>query len=169
MLKIFNDLKPFFRDSYTRINVRAYARIRKISPPSASDLLNRLHKEGLLIQQKEKNYIYYTINRENRLFIGLSRAYWLLELERSNLIAHLEKELISPLIVLFGSFSKAEITKTSDIDLAVFTPSKKTISIEQFEKKLKRKIHIFTFASQNEAPKELLKNILNGLVIRGSW
>jgi len=66
MLKIFNDLEPFFRDNYQRINVREYARIRKMSPPSASALLSNLEKEGLLNVEKEKNYIYYHANREDR-------------------------------------------------------------------------------------------------------
>ena len=60
MLTIFNNLKPFFEDNYRRISVREYARIIKISPPSASKLLNNLEKEGLLTKEK-KNYTYITL------------------------------------------------------------------------------------------------------------
>ena len=123
MLKIFNNLEPFFQDDYRRINVREYARIEKISAPSASALLKNLEKEVLLFKEEEKNYIYYSANRENKIFIDLSRVYWFMKFKEIGLINHFEKELIDPLIILFGSFCKAEIKSNSDIDLAIFTIS----------------------------------------------
>ncbi len=170
MLKIFNDLEPFFRDNYQRINVREYARIRKMSPPSASALLSNLEKEGLLNVEKEKNYIYYHANREDREFIELSRIYWHKIFQKTGLIKYFEKELIEPIIILFGSFSKAEIKKNSDIDLAVFTFSTKKLETAKYEKVLGRKIQIFTFKDKNDIKnKELLNNILNGYKIIGGW
>ena len=56
MLNIINNLKPFFEDCYGRINVREYARIIKISPPTASKILLELNKEGLLLMENDKNY-----------------------------------------------------------------------------------------------------------------
>lgn len=54
MLKIFNNLEPFFENNYKRINVREYARLKKISPPTASKLLSELQKEDLLEREDEK-------------------------------------------------------------------------------------------------------------------
>ena len=159
---------PFFRDNYRRINVREYARIRKISPPSASELLNRLKKEDLLVREKERNYIYYSADKESKMFIELSRVYWGMQLK--GLIEHIEKQLINPLIILFGSFSKAEVKHDSDIDLAIFSVSNKKISLGRFEKLLKRKLQLFMFKSRKEIKnKELFNNILNGYIISGSW
>ncbi len=169
MLRLLIELEPFFRNNYIRINVREYARIAKISPPTASKLLSNMQKEGLLKYEKDKNYKYYRADREGSLFAELSRIYWLLQIRRSGLTAYAEKELISPVVLLFGSFSKAEVKKDSDIDLAVFTPSKKTLDLKPFENKLKRKIQIFMFKSRKEAGEELLNNILNGVIIAGRW
>jgi predicted nucleotidyltransferase len=166
MLTIFNNLEPFFKDNYKRINVREYARIKKISPPSASTLLSKLNKEKLLNKEKEKNYIYYSANNENKQFIELSRIYWSQKFK--NLTEFIKNELISPTIILFGSFSKAEINVNSDIDLAIFSSSKTKINLEIFEKKFKREIQIFKFKNKKEVKnKNLLNNILNGFILEG--
>src|SRR3989338_495141 len=107
MLKIINDLRPFFEDNYRRINVREYARLLKISPPTASNLLHGYYEEGILKKEEEKQYIYYFANKENGLFIDLSRTYWKIQLEKAGMMNFFEKELMSPIIILFGSLSKA--------------------------------------------------------------
>ena len=170
MLKIFNDLKPFFKDNYRRINVREYARIVNISAPSASKLLSNFYKEGLLKKEYEKNYIYYFAKKESKLFVDLSRIFWFLQIENSGLIEYLQKELINQTIILYGSFSKAEVTQNSDIDLAIFTISKKNLYLENFERKLQRRIQVFIFKNRDDVKNnELLNNILNGYVILGGW
>ena len=170
MLKIFNNLKPFFEDNYRVINIREYARIVKISPPSASKLLKGYEKEGLLKSDKNRNYIDYRANSKSKLFMELSRIYWYFSFEKSGLVEFIEKNLLSPLIILFGSLNKAESKSDSDVDLAIFTPSKKTIDIKNFEKKIGRKVQIFMFKSQQDVKnKDLLNNILNGFIIKGGW
>ena len=169
MLKIFNDLRPFFEDSYKRIHVREYARIQKINPPSPSTLLKELKEEGLLIKEEDKNYLCYYANRENQIFIMLSRAYWYTQLKNIGLIGSIEKELILPVILVFGSFSKAEISQKSDIDIAIFNASKKP-NIEKFQKALNREIQLFIFKDRKDVKnKELLNSILNGFIISGGW
>ena len=161
---------PFFEDNYRRINVREYARIQKISPPTASKLLDGYYQERILKKEQDKNYIYYYANKESNIFIELSRIYWHIKLKKSGLIDSLKKELLNPVIILFGSLSKAEVHPNSDIDLAVFTVSKKKIDMAYFEKKLKREIQLFVFKTRdNVKNKNLLNNILNGYKIEGNW
>ncbi len=50
MLKIFNDLKPFFEDNYGRIHVRGYAALVKVSPPTASGMLKKFVQQGCVGQ-----------------------------------------------------------------------------------------------------------------------
>lgn len=170
MLKIFNDLEPFFKDNYRRINVREYARIISISPPSASKLLNQYKNEGLLKEEHHKKYIYYFANKESKIFVNLSKIYWLIQIENSGLIEYLKKELVTPIIILFGSFSKAEVTQNSDIDLTIFTNSTKNLYLDNFERKLQRRIQLFLFKGREEVKnKELLNNILNGLLLDSGW
>jgi len=165
MLEVINNLKPFFEDCYRRINVREYARIMHISPPTASKILAYYTKEGLLIKSIFKNYILFSADKESKKFIDLSRIYWSHKLKV--LTSFMDKKLIISGIVLFGSLSKAEVKSDSDIDLVVFT-HKKELNLEVFEKKLKRKIQIFWFKSlKSVKSKELTNNILNGYILQG--
>ena len=170
MLEIFNSLKPFFEDNYRKISVREYAKLQKISPPTASKLLNNFKKEELLNCYKEKIYIYYYASRENDLFVNLSRVYWFQVFSKIGLLEHFEKELINPIIILFGSFAKAEISPKSDIDIAIFSISKKKLDIRRFQDILKREIQLFMFKSKDDVKnKDLLNSMMNGFVLKGSW
>lgn len=167
MLEIFNDLKPFFEDCYRNISIREYARLTKISPPTASKLLKKFYKEGLLTKEPKLGYIMFQANRDEKKFIELSRFYWYHRIEESGLLEELEKELFLPCIILFGSLSKAETTKNSDMDLAVIAPTKE-LELKNYEKKIGRKIHIIQAPNFNELKSsELRNNILNGYVILG--
>lgn len=170
MLKIINDLSPFFEDNYRRINVREYARMQKISAPTSSHLLQDYLKEGILKKEEERLYFYYFANKESGLFVDLSRIYWKSVLEKLGIISFLTDQFLSPVIILFGSLSKAEAMANSDVDIGVFTPTNKKLNLEEFEKKLKRSIQLFVFRNRNDVKNtELLNNILNGYKISGSW
>lgn len=165
MLKIINDLQPFFEDCYRRINVREYAKIMNVSPPTASKLLTYYKAENLLLKDIYKNYILFYANKESSEFVHLSWLYWSYRLEE--LVSAIAEKLTNPVIVLFGSLSKAEAKHDSDMDLAVFA-HKKELNIEMFEKKLKRKIQVFWFRSLKDVKsKELANNIINGCVLKG--
>ena len=170
MLKIFDDLEPFFTDNYRRINVREYARMMNITPPTASKLLATYRDKGLINKEEDRNYIFYAANAENILFVHLSRVYWYLQLKKAGITDYLEKELTAPLAILFGSYSKAEVTKDSDIDIAIFTASQRAINMAHIEKKMNRKIHLFMFKKRDDVENpELLNNILNGFILLGRW
>lgn len=165
MLKIINDLKPFFYDCYRRINVREYAKIMHISPPTASKLLASYAAANLLLKTTYKNYILFYANKDSKDFIDLSRFYWRHKLKE--IVAFLEKRLADPTIILFGSLSKAEAKSDSDADLAVFA-QKRDLNLSSFEKKINRKIQIFWFESADKIKgKELANSILNGYILRG--
>lgn len=162
MIAIMHDLKPFFEDNYRRIGVREYAKVRRISPPTASTRLRQLHKEQLLKREVERrHHLYYAAPSE--LFKDLARAYWRQQL--APLLDNLEEATVTPVIVLFGSLAKGEARKDSDIDLALFTPSRPP-SIERFRG---RTVQAHAFRSLDEVPERLRQNILNGHRLRGSW
>jgi len=161
MLNIINNLKPFIEDNYREINVREYARITNISPPTASKLLNNYKEENLLNKKEDKGYILYSANRESEIFIDLARIYWKINLKET--IEYIKNKLFNPVIILFGSLSKAETTKNSDIDIAIFTKSKEKITV-------KDNIQVFRFKDREDVKnKELLNNILNGYKLSGEW
>ncbi len=171
MLKILDDLEPFFQDNYRRIHVRMYARMKNISPPTASKILNNYSRNNLLIKNEDKGYLEFHSNNENPLFIQMQRTYYLDRFTKVGLINHIKQHYISPVILLFGSFAKAEISENSDIDLAIFSVTKKNLDLTRFEKKLGRSIQLFQFKDRKTCEKnpELLNNILNGFPLQGSW
>ena len=75
MLKIINDLSFFFLDHNRKINVREYARLRKISPPTASKLLDEYAQEKLLKKEVFRNFIFYSANDNDQSFKDLQRIY----------------------------------------------------------------------------------------------
>ena len=170
MLEIINSLAPFFKDCYRRISVREYARLVKISPPTASKQLECYKRKGLLKKEVERQYFYYFADKDSWLFTELSRIYWRRRIENSGLLNFFEKEFFSPVVILFGSLAKAEAKADSDMDIAVFTSTNKIVNLKEFEKKLKRSIQLFVFSSRDAVKNpELLNNLLNGCVIKGSW
>ena len=161
MLKIFNNLEPFFEDAYRELSVREYGRLRKISPPTASKILKGFAKENLLIRKKQGIYLVFRANNEYHLFRDLAAAYWREKL--FHLLEDMHKEVLFKPITLFGSIVKAENTKNSDIDIYIGIPQKK-IDTRAIESKLKRKIQIhFSDSAKNE---NLLENIKKGVIIR---
>ena len=170
MLEIINSLAPFFEDCYRRISVREYARLVKISPPTASKQLELYKRKGLLKKEVERQYFYYFADKDSWLFTELSRIYWRRRIENSGLLNFFEKEFFSPVVILFGSLAKAEANADSDMDIAVFTSTNKIVNLKEFEKKLKRSIQLFVFGSRDAVKNpELLNNLLNGHIINGSW
>jgi predicted nucleotidyltransferase len=164
MLEIINKrLGVFFEDCYSEYGVREYSRLVKISPPSASKILKEFEKEGLLLSRVDRRNLLFRVNKDSKIMKDISRVYW--EMKLDSLTEHLEKYFPSA-IVLFGSLSKLEAKKDSDIDL-LFLGAKKEINIEKFEKKLNRKIQIFFYESLDKINKELKINIINGYILRG--
>jgi predicted nucleotidyltransferase len=165
MLKIINNLQPFFEDCYRRISVREYGKLISVSPPTASKLLKKYKKEGLLHQTKEYHHLLFNLNNENA--IDLCRIYWRNRLE--SLTKELKDTYAAPTIILFGSASKAELKQDSDIDIALITPKKTKIDITAHSKKLQREINLHTFHSLQKIKNIYLRNnIINGYTLAGT-
>ena len=166
MLDILNNLAPFFEDSYRSISVREYAKLVKISPPTASKVLKEFTKEHYLQQRTDRKHLFFTLNIENETAIALCRIYWKQRLQKIS--QEFQAKLTGASGILFGSLAKAEAKPNSDIDLAVFAPEKKTIDLKPFEKQLGRKISLYWFKSLSEVQNEYLRNnILNGVLLFG--
>lgn len=166
MLEIFNILRPFFEDNYRAISVREYAKLVKVSPPTASKILKEFTKDGLLHQRLERKHLFFTINIEHETAVDLCRLYWKQKLRK--LSQEFQVKLTGASSILFGSLAKAEVKSDSDIDIAIFAPEKKTIDLKPFEKILGRKISLYWFKSLSEIKNEHLRNnILNGVILFG--
>jgi len=168
MLDIINNLKPFFEDNYRKISVREYARIMRISAPTASKHLEAYHKNNLLQKERFRAYIFYFAQRDEPVFIHLCRIYWYHRIKNAGIIRHIEEKALDPLIILYGSASKAEISSGSDVDIAVVRVDE-PINLQNFRKSFGKELHVFSFKSVSEIKHPFLYSLTNGFILRGNW
>jgi predicted nucleotidyltransferase len=164
-------LKVFFDDPLPKgrgFQLRALARKVNLAPKSVGIYLKQLEKEGLVLKEKYENSTYplYRANRDNEIFRLYKKLDTVSSLFETGLVEHLQEKLMPDCIVLFGSASRGEDVKESDIDL--FVQCKETkVELDRFEKALGRKIHIFFTERFSSLSKELKNNIANGTVLKG--
>src|SRR3989338_5558433 len=106
MLRIIYELGPFFEDCYRSISVREYARIIKVSPPTASKMLKQFTKERYLLFREERGCLLFSLSTMNEEVADLCRVYWKQRL--SKLITEMKIKLTGGSAILFGSLVKAE-------------------------------------------------------------
>ena len=150
-------------------NVREIARIKSISPATASKALKSLHKDSFLKQRAFKNLVLYKANIESDKYRDLKIYYNIRKIKDSGLIEAINNFYLHPTIILFGSMSTGYDTETSDIDLVIISEKTTNLNLKPFEKKLKRKIQIFLIRKISDLRNEhLINNVLNSITIQGS-
>lgn len=158
-------MSPFFEDCYREVGVREYARLAGISPPTASKLLSQWEEEGLLLKSAFRRHHLYRADRGSRDFIVLSRLYWQRRLRP--LLDHIREEMLAPPVILFGSLSKAEARKMSDVDLLVLAEEQE-LELSGFERKLGREIQLFFAECLDDVKnRDLAAGMANGHVLEG--
>jgi predicted nucleotidyltransferase len=159
----------FFIKAGATLNVQSIARNLKVSPPAILKAIPLLEKKEIILirQDKESKRWEIKLNKENHRIIWMKKIDNLSQIYESGLIQQFYNEIPEATIILFGSYTFGEDTKDSDIDIAVIG-SKKEIKLEEFEKKLERKIIINHYKSFKEINKHLLNNILNGITLKGN-
>jgi len=168
MLRNYNTyrvLKLFFDRPTHNFQLREISRDLKLGLPSVKNHLEKLKKLGFIKKEKKGVYKSYVSTR-NDLFKLYKKTDILIRLYKSGLVDFLADTISPDSIVLFGSASRGEDIETSDIDLLVVA-NERQVNLKVFEKKLKRKIALHFEPRVEKIPKELLNNIINGIVIYG--
>ncbi|MDI6883623.1 MAG: MarR family transcriptional regulator [Hadesarchaea archaeon] len=144
--------------------VRAIARAIKISPPTVSNILEKLEKEGLVkIVEEEVQHKTYG-NFESEYFRDLKRIYNIFSLYG---LKHLLIQEFRPnAIVVYGAYARGEDREDSDVDIYVDSTIRKGVNLKAFEKELARRIHLIV-RSAREIPNELKRNLVNGVILYG--
>lgn len=165
----------FIKEPEREFHIREVAKLTGKSPTTVSKYTKMLKKKGILLSKKMSNHLLFKANTESMQFKALKKEQNIREAISSGLIEYIEEELNNPeAVILFGSFAKGENIPESDIDIAVITPIKKDLSLEKFENKLGHNIQLFLYSEKEIGQmktknKELLNNLLNGIIIRGFW
>jgi len=143
----------------------------KISRPQLNNWLKKFLKEKLIkkLEPKNKNP-YYISNYENPNYQNSKRLYSLENLNKTGFLKHLLELPKAKTIILFGSLSRWDWYKDSDIDLFILGNTE-GFKEGEFRKKLHREIQIFSYENKKELknlPLGLLKNIITGYKIKGN-
>ena len=88
------------------------------------------------------------------------------DLESSGLVDELWEELSPEAIILYGSYARGESIENSDVDIFIIGKEKK-VSLEKFEKRLNKKVHLMFESDIKNISKELKNNLVNGIILRG--
>ena len=158
----------FFRNPTKRLRVRQIEREVSIPLPSAIRYTKELEEEEIINKEEIGNVIFYSADIGSKKYLIEKKLYNIGSLFDMGLIAFLVEELGNPDIVLFGSFFRGDDLEESDIDLFIQTVSKKKLDVTKFEKKLQRKIQLFTHKKIGLIRnKHLINNIMNGATLNG--
>ena len=162
-------LKIFFDDPLPKgFQLREISRNISLAPKSVKKYLDELEKANLIVKEKHRIHKYpiYHANRDNEYFKFLKKLDIIKEIKESGLLDFLEENCLPNVISLFGSASKGEDIKDSDIDLFLMCKEMK-LDLKKFEAKLSRGINIFFSNNFNKLSQELKNNILNGVILKG--
>ncbi len=164
-------LDVFFDDplpSGIGFQLREISRKINLAPKSVKIYLSELEKENLIIKKEHRIHKYpvYYANREDEYFRFLKRLTTIRSIKESGLLDHLHDKYMPDVIILFGSASKGEDIKDSDLDIYLQCEGGKK-DLSKYEKELNRKINLFFEKNFDRLSEELKKNIINGDKLKG--
>jgi len=159
-------LREFFNFPRMDFHIRQICRLTKISQPSVINHLKELLNENLIIKEKKSIYPTFRANRENEHFKIYKKLDIILRINKTGLINYIYDSCLPNSIILFGSASKGEDIKESDIDLFVQSKEKK-LDLKKYSKLLNREVSLFFQEDFNKLNKEIKNNIINGIILKG--
>ena len=126
--------------------------------------------QGLLFSKKEKKHFpYFTVGSNNTIYYSFKKVYALQEMHNSGLFPALLSQKKVKTAILFGSMSKGDWYKDSDIDIFILG-NLADFNRKLYEKRLHRNIELHIFSNLNEIQEVrtgMIKNVLNGYVVKG--
>lgn len=169
MFKELKLLKVFFEAPLKEFNVREIAREIKITPATASKELKALVKKKILQVRFERVYHLYKANLEEDSYRDFKLWYNLRKIKESGLLEEINRFYLKPTVIFFGSGANGLDTENSDLDLLIISEKKMDFpNLKLWEKKLNRKLQLFTVTNIKElGNKHLINNVLNGFVLQG--
>ncbi len=159
----------FFNEASKYWHFKDIVKIAKVSENRANFWLKNLIKENIILYNKEKGKMpYYTANFNDTNYKNKKKLYALEQFYETGFFKHLES-LDAKIIVIFGSFSRADWHSNSDIDLFIIG-NDNDLDIKKFENILHREIQLFTLKDKKEIKTmnpNLINNIVNGYFVKG--
>lgn len=165
-----NEILELFFNSSGHWHFEEILKKVKIGRPQLTRWLKIFQKEGLIKRVKKKGKMsYYVHDFHNPKFDIRKKLYAKQKLASSGLLDHLASLEKAKVVILFGSFSRSDWYKDSDIDLFIYG-SDDNFEQGKYELKLKREIQVHTAKDKKELKKidKMLPYIIAGDFIKGS-
>ena len=164
-------LEIFFQHPSTHFRFKEIVKIAGLHKDNVNNWLIRLQDNGFVRKIKTPGkFPYYIANHENNSFKNRKKIYALSEFYESGFLDTLSSLKNAKAVIIFGSFSRSDWHKGSDIDLFIYGNTGK-LDLSIFEKKLCREIELFSYKDKKDLKKAnpfLMKNILAGYYVKGS-
>lgn len=132
--------------------------------------LLQFQKQGFITKTKPRKQMpYYVANYQSPHYQNKKKLFALTQLYASGLLDYLSS-LRAQAIILFGSFTRWDWHKGSDIDL-FFCGDVSQLYLGKYEIALQRDIQVFWFQNKEELqkmPHALLRNIIKGRLLHGN-
>lgn len=143
----------------------------KIARSKADHWLKKFIKEGIIKKVKEKGKMpYYIAEHQLSSYRNRKKLFAYQKLYTSGFLNHLGSLEKAKTVIFFGSFSRSDWYKESDIDVFIYGDCE-GLRILPYELRLHRDIEIFVCNTSQELHKfgaSFLRNIIKGTLIKGT-
>ncbi|HLC71778.1 MAG TPA: nucleotidyltransferase domain-containing protein [Candidatus Nanoarchaeia archaeon] len=165
-----NILELFFNYPAKQWHFEEIVKTAKIARSKADRWLKLLTKKELIKRVKLSGKMpYYIGNYDSPTYKNKKKLFALTKLDESGLLDHLSSLPKANTVILFGSYSRSDWYKESDIDIFIHGDAQ-GLKIAEYELKLHRDIQLFICHDKEELIKlgpGLIRNIIRGNFIKG--
>ena len=164
-------LELFFNEPTKHWHFEEVLKFAKISRPQGMNWLKKFRLLGLIKRIKPKGEMpYYVANYERPEYQSKKQLYALNMLEEQGFLTHLTGLTKAHTIILFGSLSRWDWHRDSDIDIFILGDPE-GFNKQEFRSKLHREIETFVCRNKQELSHfnpALLRNIAEGYLVKGN-
>ena len=165
-----NVLELFFNYPAKQWHFEEIVNDAKIVRSKVDRWLKVLIKQDLIKKVKPNGKMpYYISHYDSPTYKNKKKIFALTKLDESGLLNHLSSLPKADTVILFGSYSRSDWYKESDIDIFIHGDAQ-GLNVANYELKLHRDIQLFICQDKKELTKlgpDLIKNIIKGNFIKG--
>jgi predicted nucleotidyltransferase len=163
-------LELFFNEPSKEWHFEEILRNAKIARSKADGWLKRFIRQGLVKRIKKRGEMpYYIALNDSPEYRYQKRVYAQDMMHECGLLNHLLLLEDAHAVIVFGSFSRSDWYKKSDIDIFIYG-NPNNLEILPYEMKLGREIQVFICKNREDLRKYgggLMKNVIKGDLIKG--
>lgn len=164
-------MELFFENPTKEWHFEEIVKESKIARSKGDSWLKKFVKDRIIKRIKKRGKMpYYLGNYNSPEYKNKKRVFALAKLYESGLLNHLDSLQKAKTIIIFGSVSRSDWYKNSDVDIFIYG-NPEGLKIVDYELKLHRDIQLFICQNKDELIKlgdGLIKNIIKGNLIKGN-